>query len=246
MLLRERIAKLGAVFFKYRSWTPAIFAVVLFAFLAEKNFHYHNRFDDSTFYEIACFAVSLSGLAVRVFTVAYSREGTSGRFRSAQRAESLNTDGAYSVVRNPLYIGNFLIVMGITFLFPHHTVIAFNMLLFILFYVPIVFQEEDFLLGKFKEEYREYCLRTPAVIPSFRLWKKPQLKFNLTRVLYRENGTFMGVVLGFVAIETLNDYFVAKRFHVDWPWAVLLMASLAMWIVSRFLKRRLKLLDTAP
>ncbi|MGC9453013.1 MAG: methyltransferase family protein, partial [Oceanipulchritudo sp.] len=45
--------------------------------------------------------------------------GTSGRNTKQQVAYSLNTTGFYSVVRNPLYLGNFFMYLGIA-LFTHH------------------------------------------------------------------------------------------------------------------------------
>lgn len=245
MLLKERLAGLGALFFKYRSYTPVLFALVVFAFLASTSFHYRSGFDSAA-YELCCLAVSLLGFGVRVIAVGYSRGGTSGRNKRGQVAESLNTDGIYSIVRNPLYIGNFFVVLGITLLFPHYEIIAINILLFILFYVPIIFQEEKFLLDKFKDAYVEYCRRTPAIIPNFRLWTRPQLRFNLLRVLYRESGTFTGIIVGFIAIEVVAEYFVAHKVHLDWGWIGFLGVGLVFWAASRLFKRRLKALDTAP
>jgi protein-S-isoprenylcysteine O-methyltransferase Ste14 len=247
MLLRERLAKLGALFFKYRSYSAVLFALVVLVFLASKRFHYRNRLD-TDIYEFFCLGVSLLGLAFRVVAVGYSRGRTSGRNKRGQCADSLNTDGLYSVMRNPLYVGNFFIVLGITLLFPRLEVIGLNVLLFVLFYVPIILREEEFLLGKFGQEYAEYRRRTWAVIPNFRLWKKPQLKFNFLRVLYRENGTFMGIILGFVSIETLSDAFAPKKFrlHIDWGWIAVLAVGLGRWMASRLMKKRLKALDTAP
>ncbi|MGB8874133.1 MAG: hypothetical protein WCC75_12145, partial [Desulfobaccales bacterium] len=40
--------------------------------------------------------------------------GTSGRNTQGQVAETLNTTGIYSLVRNPLYLGNFLIWLGLS------------------------------------------------------------------------------------------------------------------------------------
>lgn len=245
MLLKERLAGLGALFFKYRSYTPVLFALVMFVFLASTSFHYRSGFDSAA-YELVCLGVSLLGLAIRVIAVGYSRSGTSGRNKRGQVAESLNADGIYSIVRNPLYFGNFFVVLGITLLFPHYEIIAINILLFVFFYIPIIYKEEEFLLEKFKDAYVEYCRRTPAIIPNFRLWRRPELKFNLSRVLRRENGTFTGIIVGFVAIEVIAEYFVAHKVHLDWGWIGFLGVGLVFWAASRLFKRRLRALDTAP
>ena len=43
----------------------------------------------------------------------FAPRGTSGRNTLGQVAEVLNTSGMYSVVRNPLYLGNFVIWLGL-------------------------------------------------------------------------------------------------------------------------------------
>src|SRR5262249_60819948 len=79
---------------------------------------------------VACLGVSLLGLAGRVATVGFAPVGTSGRGRHEPRASRLNTTGMYSIVRNPLYVANFLVVIGIalatrTWWFPALTGLCF-------------------------------------------------------------------------------------------------------------------------
>ena len=61
---------------------------------------------------VASVAIGLAGLAVRAVAVAYAPDGTSSRDTHRMRAPSLNTTGLYSVVRNPLYLGNGLMWLG--------------------------------------------------------------------------------------------------------------------------------------
>ncbi len=65
-------------------------------------------------WEYFCLGVSFLGLFVRVMTVAFVPRHTSGRNTKRQIAEDLNTSGIYSIVRHPLYLGNFLIGLGIS------------------------------------------------------------------------------------------------------------------------------------
>ncbi len=60
-------------------------------------------------YEFMCFTVSLKGIMVRIMAIGYIPKGASGR-NTRQKADDLNTTGMYSVARNPLYSGNYLIV----------------------------------------------------------------------------------------------------------------------------------------
>ena len=57
--------------------------------------------------------MSFFGLGIRVFTVGFTPKNTSGRNTAEQIADVLNTSGIYSMVRHPLYVGNFFMWLGI-------------------------------------------------------------------------------------------------------------------------------------
>ncbi len=56
--------------------------------------------------------ISFFGLALRVIVVGHAPYGTSGRNTREQVADTLNTTGMYSIVRHPLYLANYLIILG--------------------------------------------------------------------------------------------------------------------------------------
>ena len=53
---------------------------------------------------VLCFV----GFLVRFYTIATSAKDTSGRNTKQQVANSLNTKGIYSIIRHPLYFGNYM------------------------------------------------------------------------------------------------------------------------------------------
>src|SRR5690349_24820839 len=57
--------------------------------------------------------LSIAGFAIRAYTIGTTPRGTSGRNTDKQVAEQLNSSGIYSVVRHPLYLGNYLMWIGI-------------------------------------------------------------------------------------------------------------------------------------
>jgi protein-S-isoprenylcysteine O-methyltransferase Ste14 len=64
-------------------------------------------------WEAICVAVSLVGLGIRIATVGHAPGGTSGRRTvGGPSALALNTSGMYSVVRHPLYLGNYFQWLG--------------------------------------------------------------------------------------------------------------------------------------
>ena len=111
MLLKDNLIKLGGTLFKYRSYQ--FFLYFGAAFLSWKHFS-HTK--DSFIFELICLSVALLGMLVRILSVAFVKIGTSGRNVNQQIADELNTTGLYSVVRNPLYIGNYLIFLGVIML----------------------------------------------------------------------------------------------------------------------------------
>ncbi len=112
--------------------------------------------------------VSLFGEAIRIYTVGFAPENTSGRNTEAgQIADELNMTGIYSLVRHPLYVGNFFMWLG-PVLFLRSVVFAvFFVLVYWLYYERIMFAEEQFLRRKFGETYDKWSEKVSAFIPGF-------------------------------------------------------------------------------
>lgn len=102
------------------------------------------------------FIIALSGEMIRIRSV--SLAGSETRTTSGVGGTYLVTQGPYSVVRNPLYIGNILIYSGIGImsmsLFPYLQIFA--LLFFFFQYYCIILAEEDFLAGKFGDTFSKY------------------------------------------------------------------------------------------
>jgi protein-S-isoprenylcysteine O-methyltransferase Ste14 len=69
-------------------------------------------------------------------------------------AEVLNTTWMYSLVRNPLYLGNFIIWLGLALFINVWWCTIIVILSFILFYERIIFAEEKFLREKFGKTFK--------------------------------------------------------------------------------------------
>jgi len=79
--------------------------------------------------ELIFLGVSILGETIRIFTVGYAPRNTSGRNTIAgQIADELNTSGIYSLVRHPLYLGNFFIWLG--------PVLFVRTFVFVIFFIP--------------------------------------------------------------------------------------------------------------
>jgi protein-S-isoprenylcysteine O-methyltransferase Ste14 len=104
----------------------------------------------------------VAGEWVRLAGVAAAGTVTRRRSRNVQR---LVTYGVFGWVRNPLYVGNFLIWMGFGVISGVFWFIPVAITLFAVEYSLIVRYEEGVLESIFGSEYLEYKRTTPRWIP---------------------------------------------------------------------------------
>jgi protein-S-isoprenylcysteine O-methyltransferase Ste14 len=191
-----------------------------------------------SYYELACLAVSLLGLLVRGFTVGYTPRNTSGRNTGAgQVADSLNTSGIYSVVRHPLYLGNYLMWLGVAMLPQHAWFAVIFSLVYWIYYERIMFAEEQFLRGKFGEAYTTWAARTPAFLPDPRGYRRCDLPFSWKKVLKKEKNGFCAIFLGFALFHLGGE---SLKIVPTYNYALLYAggASVVIYLVLKFLKKR--------
>jgi hypothetical protein len=144
----------------------------------------------------------------------------------------------YSTVRHPLYLGNFLLWLGVA-LFAHTWwLLLIVILAFVVYYERIMLAEEEFLTTRFGAEYEAWAGRTPAFVPAFRNWKPPALSFSWKSVLARENPTWFATIVTFFVLEATGDFFAGKMPHVDLAWLLLLSAGTVVYTVLRWMKKR--------
>ena len=149
---RRPSARIGAVLFRHRGWLPVPFLLV--PLLARGAMGPRNW--------ILGFALIVLGEAIRLAGVAAAGTVTRRRSRTVQR---LVTYGIFAWMRNPLYVGNFLIWMGFTVVSGVLWFIPVAVVLFAIEYTLIVRYEEGVLESIFGQEYLAYKSRTPRWFP---------------------------------------------------------------------------------
>lgn len=237
MPLREELEQSGNWLFRWRSYLPLILLVPLTAELAA-----HPRIPPAS-WQIVCGAVAALGLLVRAWTIGHTPHGTSGRNTRQQVAESLNTTGAYSLVRHPLYVGNYLMWLGIALFVGSAWVAIVVSLAFWLYYERIMLAEEEFLRRIFGQSYEEWAAHTPAFIPSFRHWTPPALPFSLRNVLRREYSGLFATVALFTLLVVLADLLRDGELAPHPAWYGIFAGGLVVYLTLRTLKRHTRLLD---
>lgn len=246
MALREDIQSQGNWLFRWRSYLPLLGIPIFIISLRESGI-LEKRFGDSVgdFWGVCAIIVSFLGLLIRCVTAGYAPRGTSGRNTKFQVAQTLNTSGMYSISRNPLYLGNFIIVLGITLFIQVWWLALLVWFGFWLYYERIIFTEEEFLRDKFNGQFLEWAKKTPIVIPRFRNWEKAELTFSFKTVLRREFSTYFSIVATFFFLEVVTNFLIQKRFTVHSSWIIFFIISLAIYITFLFLKKKTKLLNVS-
>jgi protein-S-isoprenylcysteine O-methyltransferase Ste14 len=235
-MLREEFQQTGNWLFRWRSYLPLLLLVLAIPAIYESasRSSYHPF---PTAWEVLALTLAFTGLAVRILTVGHVPAGTSGRNTLRQVASSLNVTGMYSVVRHPLYLGNFLMWFGISLLPRCWWFTVITVLVFWVYYERIMFAEEGFLWENFGEEYRQWAARTPAFIPRLQNWVKPDLSFSVKSAISREYSTFFAIIVIFTVFSVFRGWVARGSLVPDRGTMVLFAIGLFIYVTVRVLKK---------
>ena len=152
----------GQFFFKYRNYLfPLVFVPVALGTKPRMLFQDPRA---GEWLEIAGLALLALGQGLRALVIGLSHIQRGGRKKQIH-APALLEDGLFAHSRNPLYLGNMLIVLGLAVV--HNGVWMYVVLLpfFVFVYASIVAAEESYLREQFGTEYALYCARVPRFVP---------------------------------------------------------------------------------
>jgi hypothetical protein len=153
----------------------------------------------------------------------------------------------YSLVRHPLYLGNYLMWMGLVLATGRMDFALVVTLLYMMYYLRIAMAEEAFLEGKFGEAYAEWSQRVPAFVPGRwgarrSAWTPAGNAISWRHVLKREyNGTY-ALVLGYFALDAVRSAGAGEPSHLTTGWQAGLAGCTLAFLVLRFLKKRTQVL----
>ncbi|QDV85319.1 methyltransferase family protein [Planctomycetes bacterium TBK1r] len=239
MPLIEEFERSGVWLFRWRSYLPFAFLPLIFVAATryptiETNPSLHFAWG------IVSLCVSLLGLFIRCHTVGHAADGTSGRNTKEQIAESLNTSGFYSVLRHPLYLGNFLIALGIVMHSLSPWLIAIYVMSFALYYERIMFTEEAFLRQKFGRVFIRWANRTPAFVPRIIRWRSAELPMNWPKVIRAESAAVAVIALAFPGLEIVMHRMQQGKVAVETSWYLVFGGGLVLYGIARIMKRQFR------
>ncbi|MFO7939079.1 MAG: isoprenylcysteine carboxylmethyltransferase family protein [Bacteroidales bacterium] len=240
MSLTRELRNAGNILFRHRSYLPIVlYPLATLVLFIERDALI--QLSDIP-WSLICLAISFLGLFIRILVIGYVPKGTSGRNTHGQVAETLNTRGIYSIVRHPLYLGNFFMWLGIILYVGSIWFTLVCILLFWIYYERIMFAEEAFLKDKFGNAYADWSKNTPAILPRFRAWKSAHTHFSAKNVLKREYNGLFAVVISFVYVNALKNYVLEHQITIDKLWLFILGAAFILFITLRSLKKYTRLL----
>jgi protein-S-isoprenylcysteine O-methyltransferase Ste14 len=193
------------------------------------------------------FSITITGQLVRICTIGLVyiiRGGKDGKVY----AEKLVTTGFFAHCRNPLYLGNILILIGMGIASNSVLFVAIITPLFLFFWQAIVLAEENYLQMKFGDEFNQYCKKVNRWLINFKGLGKTfrSMKFRWKRVVIREygatyiwlTGAVLTVIKNFYFHQNQFDFYKALPVHIS-----ILLVLIALYLFARYLKKSGKLIS---
>jgi len=188
--------QIGNFFFRYRNWVFIPLYLTLFIpspVLLTAPYH--------SWLLITGLSITIFGQIIRGATIglAYIKRGGIGK---KVYADHLVTEGIFNHCRNPLYVGNILMLVGIGILSNSLLFVGLIIPIFLFIFQAIVTAEENFLRAKFGQEFDAYCQRVNRWVPEFKGLKATfnSMAFNWRRWLLKELSSLFTWLSGITVI----------------------------------------------
>lgn len=230
----------GNFFFKYRDYLfPLVFLGLAAAIkpIAFPGAHVYDHLMDALGIGIA-----VGGQALRAAVIGFAYIKRGGKDKKVY-ADNLVIEGFFAHSRNPLYVGNLMVLIGLIVVHGGPLFIVIGSVFYLFAYRCIVAAEENFLRNKFGADYDAYCARVNRFLPSFAgLGKTLEgMEYDWKRVARKEYGstfTWVSAVLLLLIYERVSwaGWEAAK------PHALLIAAAFgplaALYVVVRVAKKK--------
>lgn len=199
------VIRIGNFMFRKRN---VVFPVLLIAFIVVFPPRYPYG-DAGLDFILDVFALLLAafGEAVRVITVGLEYIKRGGLNKQVY-AKQLVTGGAFTLSRNPLYIGNLLMVFALLMLTGRLPIFLLGGAVVLFLYVSLVAAEENYLREKFGDEYEAYCQKVARWLPNLRGVRGifHDQRFNWRRVLLKENSNVYAWIVAAFLVDGIAHW----------------------------------------
>jgi protein-S-isoprenylcysteine O-methyltransferase Ste14 len=231
---------IGNFFFRYRNFLFIFLYLALF--IPSPPLFSRENFGDQYYLwpVIIGLVVTISGQLIRGITIGLAYIIRGGKNKQVY-AEDLVTEGMFNHCRNPLYLGNILMLAGVGILSNSLIYVAVLIPLFLFIYQAIVLAEENFLRNKFGDAYNSYSSKVNRWTPDLSgigqtfssmefKWKRWILKEYNTQYVWL-SGVVLVLLLTYPQLTAYNTSYRNKLL------VVLLAVLLILYLFIRFLKK---------
>ncbi len=188
----------GNVLFRFRSFTPVpVIALALGLLWWSRGEPGPGGAGVDRALDVLGLVMALAGQALRFYTLGLVPEGTSGQ-GSLLQATELNTRGPYAFVRNPLYVGNLGICLGLLLIAHDPWVYLLGLGFFFGEYFFIIRAEESFLRSRFGPAFDAFRSKVPRWVPRLSPAYEGHLRhsFDTARAFKKEHNPFAAWATG--------------------------------------------------
>lgn len=241
------MVQIGNFFFKYRNWLFILFYALLFVPNVPQLFTQKNSGINYYLYPIIIgLAITIAGQAIRGATIGLAYIIRGGKNKKVY-AEDLVTTGIFSHCRNPLYVGNILMLAGVGILSNSLLYVVIMIPFFLFVYQAIVLAEENFLRNKFGEQFNNYCANVNRWVPNIKGMRTTfsSMRFNWKRYVNKEHTTTFIWLCGIVLL-LLFYYPQLTHYNTHYRNSLLIIILsflLLIYILIRVAKKSGKLTD---
>lgn len=238
MQLKDHLLDQGRGAFSRRHKMPILLLLfVLVLLIVPVDFFTRNLFEDHL-WELACFSFAALGSFIRFFSNGYAAPNTSGREKEQPAAATLNRMGFYSLTRNPLYLGNMMIMVGVVASSQNLYLVVIALLALLLYYERVIMAEEDFLSGKFGDTFDRWVAEVPPLFPKLRGWQSPTNPFRWRAAFKREIYSITAIPTAILVIDLYEHYEHKLDILVDPATLAVASVFLATFLVFRVVKKK--------
>jgi protein-S-isoprenylcysteine O-methyltransferase Ste14 len=190
----DALTRLGGWLFKQRTWLPLPIAAALLVIPANPV-----SLLRSTSWIWSGVPIVAAGELLRIWAVHHI--GVISRTRSDRLGPLIDT-GPFSIVRNPLYLGNILLWVGFAVSARLPWLVPAVVLLLAFEYHAIVRWEEQLLTARIGAAYGDYTRRVPRWVPALRApaGVADAARFSLRDTLFSERGTLIAIGVGYLLL----------------------------------------------
>jgi len=235
----SHLVPIGNFFFKYRNIiSPLVFCGL--ALTAKPLIIAGNRRLD-VYLDIFGIVISLAGQLLRICVIGFAYIKRGGKQKKVYAA-TLVQEGFFAHCRNPLYVGNILMLTGLIII--HNGILMYAVCLpyFLFLYLSITVAEENYLREKFGQVYDDYTRRVPRFLISFKGLDHTLkgMQYDWKKVIRKEYGTtfaFVTTAMALLVWERITAYgFEATRSYLSFMlilWVPVVLAYFVAFVAKK-------------